>query len=130
MGFRFQIFLVHRASTQPAAYALGPAQVTPISWRFLSSNNRSLGQSADVFTDVESCRDAIHRLQSRLIDSDVYTLRDGRAQWSWSIRIDDLEVAVSTRRYQRRAEAEHASSTFMDLVGQTSVSDELRVVRF
>lgn len=99
-------------------------------WRFLSANNRRLGQSAVVFADVESCWAAVRQLRDRLGGLSCTTLRDGPREWVWRIRLADLDLAVSSRSYQRRVEADHACASFVDQVGRVPAGRQPQVVRF
>jgi hypothetical protein len=95
-----------------------------LSWRLLAANNRDVARSADRFVDLASCLDAVRDLQSRIKTSVAVATRSGRADWSWRLRIDGVDVAVSSRTYQRRLQCEAACALFMSLV-PGAVIDEL-----
>src|SRR5262245_22548288 len=120
---RFQILTVlpDRSST---------VELAGYTWRFLSANNRRLGQSARVFSDLDSCWAAVRQLRERLDGLSMVTARDGLRQWVWRVRLDGLDLAVSSRSYQRRVEADHACASFVDQVGQVPHGQAPQVVRF
>jgi hypothetical protein len=116
---RFQILAV-----------LSETQTAGFTWRFLSANNRRLGQSVEVFPDLDACWAAVRELRDRLDGLDMITLRDGLRQWVWRVRLGELDLAVSSRSYQRRVEAEHAGSSFVEQVGHVPAGRPPQVVRF
>lgn len=119
---RFQILAVLQGER--------PSPTAGFTWRFLSANNRRLGQSAATFADVASCWAAVRRLRERLDTLTSITMRDGPRQWVWRIRLADEDLAISSRSYQRRVEADHACASFVDQVGKVSMSRHPEVVRF
>jgi hypothetical protein len=82
----------------------------------LAANNRDVARSAAGFADVSMCVGAIERLQRDVLAGVVMATRSGRADWSWRLRIDGLDAAVSSRTYQRRLQCEAACALFVDLV--------------
>lgn len=107
-------------------YRLGEQGLT---WRFLSANNRTIGQSPLPFADIELCRDAVRDLRERLGEAAVVLTRGESAQlWVWRVRIAGADVAVSSRKYHRRVQAAYASRCFLELVGATDVSDAPRLL--
>ncbi|MBB5805665.1 hypothetical protein F4560_005433 [Saccharothrix ecbatanensis] len=86
-----------------------------VTWRFLSANNRSLGQSAIVFPTVEACVHSVDELRERLIDSTTTMSRDAKL-WSWRLRLEGCVLAVSSRSYHRRIQAQYACRSFLELV--------------
>lgn len=111
---RFQILAVLQGDR--------PSSTAGFTWRFLSANNRRLGQSAVTFPDAESCVAAIRRLRDRLDALTSITMRDGLRQWVWRIRLGSEDLAVSTRSYQRRVEADHACASFVDQMGKVAMT--------
>jgi hypothetical protein len=121
---RFEIYVVSRRSA---------AGIEPVAegatWRLLSNNNRDLGRAATIFSDVDLCAAAVERLR-RFGDQAVATsMRDGRADWTWRVQVDQIAVAVSSRRYHRRVQAEYASAVFLGLVPGAEVMNAVRFVR-
>ena len=85
-------------------------------WRMLAANNREVARSASTFGDVTTCIDAVTQLQRDVCNSSAVASRTGRADWSWRLRIDGVDVAASSRTYQRRLQCEAACALFVDLV--------------
>jgi hypothetical protein len=75
------------------------SESTRFSWRFLSANNRRLGQSAGMFGDLESCWAAVRQLREHLDVLSLITLRDGLRQWVWRVRLAEADLAVSSRGF-------------------------------
>lgn len=121
---RFQVF------TKCATYKREQTMYGPVSWRFLSANNRSIGRSVGDFPDGESCLRALCDLQKLLPKATVVTVRDELGQWVWRLRVGHLDVAMSTRCYQRRLHAENAGSAFRDLAAAVRDIAELPLVCF
>jgi len=92
-----------------------PSKVT---WRFLSANNRRLCQSAEWFPDLRACRAAVQELRDRLSELEVVTMRDGPRRWAWRVRLADVDLAVSSRSYERWVEAERACALFLNQAAQ------------
>jgi uncharacterized protein YegP (UPF0339 family) len=93
----------------------------PLCWRLLAANNRDVARSATAYTELEACLDAIADLQARITDAVAVATRAGRADWSWRLRLDGDDVAVSSRTYQRRLQCEAACSLFVVLVGDATL---------
>src|SRR5215470_16354725 len=88
----------------------------PLSWRLLAANNRDVARSAAPYADLTTCLDAVADLQSHIDDAVAVAARSGRADWSWRLRLDGRDVAVSSRTYQRRLQCEAACALFVALV--------------
>ncbi len=99
-------------------YRLPAAGVT---WRFLSANNRSLGRAGAVFPTVDACAQAVAELRDSLANSTLSLSRDTQL-WSWRLRLGATDLAVSSRRYQRRVQAQYACRSFLELVGEAPVA--------
>jgi hypothetical protein len=100
-----------------------------ITWRLLSGNNRDLGRAATSFPDVASARAAVRELQRALATAAVSVASpDGRARWTWRISLADGDVAVSSRQYQRRVQAEAACASFVSLAADAPVPDAVRQI--
>jgi len=87
-----------------------------LSWRLLAANNRDVARSAAPYPDLTSCLEAVAKLQSQIDDAVAVAARSGRADWSWRLRMDGRDAAVSSRTYQRRLQCEAACALFVALV--------------
>jgi hypothetical protein len=85
-------------------------------WRMLAANNREVARSAATFADVETCIEAVDDLHTYISGAVAVASRTGRADWSWRLRIDGVDVAASSRTYQRRLQCEAACALFVELV--------------
>lgn len=94
-----------------------------LSWRLLAANNRDVARSAEHFTDLAACLAGVRHLQATIATSVAVAARSGRADWSWRLRIDGVDVAVSSRTYQRRLQCEAACALFMSLVPAAVIDD-------
>ncbi|XVV04941.1 hypothetical protein ACQPW3_05930 [Actinosynnema sp. CA-248983] len=92
-----------------------------VTWRFLSANNRSLGQAVGSFPTVDACARALAELRKDLASSTPALSRDTQL-WSWRLRLGAADVAVSSRRYHRRVQAQYACRSFLDLVVEAPVA--------
>jgi hypothetical protein len=120
---RFELYLVPRPEADPVgATAL-------VTWRLLASNNRDLGRAVTTFTDAQSCQVMLRRLQRQIGEVTTVQVRAGRVDWSWRVRLDGHDVAVSSRTYQRRIQAESACSVFLGLVPDATVTEAPRLIR-
>jgi hypothetical protein len=100
-----------------------------ITWRLLSGNNRDLGRAAAPYPDAASCLAAVRDLQHSLAASVASVASpDGRARWTWRISVDARDVAVSSRQYQRRVQAEAACASFVALAAEASVTEAVRLL--
>jgi hypothetical protein len=87
-----------------------------LSWRLLATNNRDLGRAPDGYPDAEACRAAIRDLQASVGQAESITVRSGPSSWGWRLMIGDRVVAVASRAYQRRIQAEQAASVVLELI--------------
>ncbi|MFD0519435.1 hypothetical protein [Paractinoplanes durhamensis] len=87
-----------------------------LSWRLLATNNRDLGRAPATYVDAETCRDAVRWLQKNIDDLRVSIHRASPSSWSWRIAAGDDVVALSSRDYQRRIQAEQAASIVVELI--------------
>ena len=85
-------------------------------WRMLAANNRDVARSAIGYSDLAACLKAVAGLQSRVDEAVTMAARSGRADWSWRLRLDGEDIAVSSRTYQRRLQCEAACALFVGLV--------------
>jgi hypothetical protein len=106
---RFRI-LQHRSTADDAA------EVGTLSWRLLATNNRDLGRAPGGYPDTEACRVAIRELQATVGQAEPVTVRSGPSSWGWRLMIGDRVVAVASRAYQRRIQAEQAASVVLGLI--------------
>jgi hypothetical protein len=122
---RFELYLLSHRGVDPADLP-PPVEVT---WRLLSSNNRDLGRAATAFPDAVSCLLTVRRLQRHVDQAAALRVRAGRVAWTWRVRLDGVEVAVSSRTYQRRVQAESACAVFLGLVPAATVAGAPRLTR-
>ena len=87
-----------------------------MTWRLLATNNRDLGRAPVAYPDAESCRAAVLRLQRTVTDLRIVIVRAGPSSWSWRILAGEVVMAVSSRDYQRRIQADQAATTALDLI--------------
>ncbi|GIF25127.1 uncharacterized protein YegP (UPF0339 family) [Actinoplanes tereljensis] len=87
-----------------------------MSWRLLATNNRDLGRAASAYADAAACRAAVRWLQEHAGDLRVSIHRAGPSTWSWRIAAGETVVALSSRAYQRRIQAEQAASIVVVLI--------------
>jgi hypothetical protein len=120
---RFEIYLV-RHQTADSFESAGGA-----TWRLLSNNNRDLGRAVSIFEDVDGCLVAVEHLRRNAGRATPVSLRAGRADWTWRVQVDQVPVAVSSRRYQRRVQAEYACGVFLGLVEEANVMNAVRLVQ-
>jgi hypothetical protein len=113
---RFEIYPLRRPTAVPGT----------VSWRLLATNNRDLGRAAAPFPDVPACLASIGTLRRAFRAAVPVATRDGRAVWTWRVQLDGLDLAVSSRGYQRRVQAEHACAIFLDLVPAAAVTESTR----
>jgi hypothetical protein len=97
-------------------------------WRLLAANNRDVARSARLFGDVDECLVAVAELRRQFDRSVPVALRIGRSEWSWRLRVDDVDVAVSSRSYQRRLQCTAACGLFLELVSQAVIADDTIII--
>lgn len=128
---RFQIFsVIDRVPVPGGVFARddGAAadiarRVGPVTWRFMSANNRSIGRAVRDFPDVDSCLSSVRELRRQLAGATCVTLRDGPRHWMWRVRVAGADHAVSSRRYERRVQAKNSCESFLELVAATAGMD-------
>ncbi|HKE66732.1 MAG TPA: hypothetical protein VKB59_19060 [Micromonosporaceae bacterium] len=115
---RFTIFVApHRGRPgRPMRAADIDVPEQPLSWRLLAANNRDVARSAVTYPDLSTCLQAVSDLQARVDETVAVAARSGRADWSWRLRLDGQDVAMSSRTYQRRLQCEAACALFVTLV--------------
>ncbi|CCH28428.1 hypothetical protein ABZ816_29015 [Actinosynnema sp. NPDC047251] len=104
-----------------ARFQIYRSSASGVTWRFLSANNRSLGQAVGGFPSVDACARAVAELRESLVNSTPALSRDTQL-WSWRLRLGGTDLVVSSRRYHRRVQAQYACRSFLDLVGPAPVA--------
>src|SRR5690349_21393425 len=94
-----------------------------MTWRLLATNNRDLARASTPFPDADSCRTAVRWLQLNVADLRIAIVRAGPSSWSWRILAGETVVAVSSRDYQRRIQADQAAMTSLDLIPAAELVD-------
>lgn len=87
-----------------------------MSWRLLATNNRDLGRAPTAYPDAATCRAAVLWMQRHAGRLRVTIVRAGPSAWSWRIVAGETVVALSSRAYQRRIQAEHAAGIALVLI--------------
>jgi uncharacterized protein YegP (UPF0339 family) len=120
---RFTIFVAPERGRPGRPLRAEDLQATGIhlSWRLLAANNRDVARSALAYGALADCLDAVAELRERVGDAMAVSTRTGRADWSWRLRLDARDIAVSSRTYQRRLQCEAACSLFVVLVPLAAV---------
>ena len=95
---------------------------THVTWRLLATNNRDLGRSSTVFPDLVTCEAAVLRLRRENAALQAVTTRTGPTSWSWRIIQGDTVVAVSSRAYQRRIQADYAGGVVLALIPEADIA--------
>jgi uncharacterized protein YegP (UPF0339 family) len=122
---RFTIYIAPSRGRpgRPLTYDDGIEADARFGWRMLAANNREVARSATTFTDVVSCIGAVRDLHRDVSGAHTVASRTGRADWSWRLRIDGVDVAASSRTYQRRLQCEAACALFIELVPAAELVD-------
>ena len=92
-----------------------------MSWRLLATNNRDLGRAPVTYEDAAACRAAVLGLQGSVAELEIAVVRAGASNWSWRIAAGPTVMAVSSRDYQRRIQAEQAAAIALDLIPAASL---------
>jgi hypothetical protein len=87
-----------------------------VSWRLLATNNRDLGRAPVTYHDPATCRAAVLCLKRQAADLRSAIVRAGPSSWRWQITAGVAVVAVSSRDYQRRIQAEQAATIALTLI--------------
>ncbi len=93
-------------------------------WRLLAANNRDLARSGRLFDATSECFEAIALLRAAVHEAVPVLLRVGRSDWTWRLRLDDVDLAVSSRYYQRRLQCTAACHLFIELTEQAVIADD------
>ncbi len=94
-----------------------------MTWRLLATNNRDLGRAPVSYADPEACRAAVLWLQRNVTGLRIVIVRAGPSSWSWRIMAGETVVAVSSRDYQRRIQADQAATIALDLIPAAELVD-------
>jgi hypothetical protein len=90
------------------------SRLTGVSWRLLGGNNRELGRSAEVFSDLQDCQLAALDVRERIADAAVeLRSENGSGRWTWQLRLDDQPVAIAGRSYLRLRECQYNLAQFI-----------------
>lgn len=107
----------------------GASDAVDFTWRFLSANNRSMGRSVPTFTDPDTCLEAIRELREKLPTIVGTTVQNGSGKWLWRLSAEELDLAMSGVKYERRLRARLACQSFLSHVA-TASADAVQVVWF
>jgi uncharacterized protein YegP (UPF0339 family) len=94
-----------------------------MTWRLLATNNRDLARAPAGYPDPDSCRAAVGWLQHNVPQLRIVIVRAGPSAWSWRILAGEVVVAVSSRGYQRRIQAEQAAAIALGLIPAAELVD-------
>lgn len=101
-----------------------------VGWRLVGANNRELARSAGVWATTGGCLTSIAMLRERLDEVTALVAMDHtRGKWSWRLDLaDGHRVAVGSRGYQRRREAQYALDQFLRAIrdADTGFEDLIR----
>lgn len=112
--------LARFATYMARAHAAGAGKY---GWRLLAANNRDVARSPELYVEVESCYDAIRHLRAEFGRALPAVARIGRSEWSWRLRLDEIDLVVSSRTYQRRLQCTAACDLFMELALDAAVPE-------
>jgi uncharacterized protein YegP (UPF0339 family) len=93
-----------------------------VSWRLLATNNRDLARAAESYPDPATCRAAVLWLRRNAAELRIAIVRAGPSSWSWRITAGQTVLALSSRDYQRRIQAEQAAAVTLDLIPAAEVT--------
>ncbi|BCJ70670.1 hypothetical protein CS0771_02140 [Catellatospora sp. IY07-71] len=100
-----------------------------VTWRLLSSNNRDLGRSGTGFPDVDACLRAVDEVRAAVTEVEPVIHRVSRLAWAWRLDAAPGAVAIASRAYQRRVQAQTACDLFLRLAATAPVTPEVRQSR-
>src|SRR5262245_64943282 len=99
-----------------------PEGAADVCWRLLAENNRDLARGAQHYLDAESCINSIRYLKDNIDLAVAMVGRTEDRQWSWRVRVDGVECALSSRTYQRRVQSEIAAAAFLRLARTAEIT--------
>lgn len=105
-------------STQPGVF-----------WRLLSKNNRDLGRSPAHFAEYDHCLASLVRLRDELADASPTIHRITATAWTWRLEVAVRPVAMASRAYERRIQADIACEIFLGLVHVAEIVESVRYRR-
>jgi hypothetical protein len=87
-----------------------------VGWRLLTTNNRDLGRSSTVYPDHEAARLAAQWVQEHVAEMRITLVRSSSIGWRWRMLAGDTVVAVASRDYHRRLQAERSAAVMLTLL--------------
>jgi len=99
-----------------------------VAWRLAAANNRELGRSARVFTDLASCREAAARLQREIRRAESAASSDPTGRWGWRLDLDGRPLATSARSYLRYRECHYNLVQFIAAVPAALLTSHVLVL--
>ncbi len=100
---------------------------SPVRWRLLGGNHRSIGRSPLDFPDVADCLRSLAELVERLPELQGQTSRVPGNLWVWRLSYQGAEVAVAAHTYDRQIRSMHAQAQFLQRASVARI-DELVMV--
>jgi uncharacterized protein YegP (UPF0339 family) len=98
------------------------ARAGQVAWRLLSNNNRDLGRAPATFATEPECLAAIAHLRLHVAEATSIVYRADPGNWSWRLRHDDTDLAMSARLYQRHLQATAVCALFVEMVPDAELS--------
>lgn len=101
---------------------------TRIGWRVMAANNRALGRSAAVYSNLVECRSAALNVRRRVDEViGLPSLDISHGLWKWAAQLDSADVAVCVHPFLRRVDCLRALRLFLAAVRKSDPnSAELR----
>ena len=98
-------------------------------WLLVSSNNRRLGQDAQLRPTYTECHDSVTRLRKGRDLLEPQTLIDAQdGRWIWRVTLEADVAAVSSRSYLRARECEYNLERFLTSLAEAEVVEGVRRV--
>ena len=121
----------HRASVLGSSF-VGDHAIEPgsaVIWRLVSSNNRELARSAELFTHFQDALDSARDASAGVDDSIVRHVSDDRhGLYGWYLTRSDTPVAVCSRWYQADRERRHAVAMATEGLAKATFADGARAL--
>ena len=84
-------------------------------WRVLSANNRELGRSFTAFSSLRDAEEDFELFRASVANAaPCIEHAVGGVEWKWTLRIEDIPRARSSRGYERLRECHYSLSQFLD----------------
>jgi hypothetical protein len=116
--------------TTCAPDAAGDAPLGKVVWMLVSGNNRPLGRGATSCATYADARTAVQLVRARAHEAvRVVAPNESTGQWSWSLQVGGVPVAVSGRTYLRLRECHYNLDRFLDAVTLAHVGEGTRMSR-